>query len=80
MVLEANADVLESLRSYYRALLDNSEFAMRDSCREDVLSFATQIDNMIYDSKMQVARAKVLVRITSDRKALVSIAYPSLGI
>lgn len=71
MVLEANADVLESLRTYYKALLDNSEFGLRHSCREDVLSFAMQIDNMIYDSKMQVARAKVLVRITSDRKSLI---------
>lgn len=77
MVLEANSYVLESLRTYYNALLDNSSFGIGDLCREEILSFSSQIDNMIQNSKMEIARAKVLVQITSSRKALVSNLYVS---
>jgi len=71
MVLEANSDVITSLRRFYERLIENTDFPLRTACREDVLSFATQLDDMIYDSKMQITRAKVLVRITEDRKTLV---------
>jgi hypothetical protein len=73
MILEANAVILTSLCKYYERLLDNKDFPLRVDCREDILSFATQIEDMIYDSKMQIARAKLLVQITNDRKSLVSI-------
>jgi hypothetical protein len=78
MVLEANVNVLGSLCSYYKSLLDNSDFGMRHSCREEIVSFSLQIDNMMHDSRMQIARAEVLIRITSDRKALVSNLSTSL--
>lgn len=71
MVQEANSDVLTSLRKFYERLMDNKDFPLRTACCEDVLLFATQLDDMIYDSKMQIARAKVLVKITEDRKTLV---------
>lgn len=71
MVMEANTDVLTSIRRFYERLLDNPDFTLGDKCRGDVFAFAAQIDDMIYDSKMQIARAKVLVRITGDRKNLV---------
>lgn len=72
MVLEANSYVLESLRTYYEALLDNSDFGIGDLCRKEILSFSSKINNMIQNSKMEIARAKILVQITSSRKALVS--------
>ena len=72
MILEANADVLTSIRRFYERLADNVDFPLGKSCREDVLAFTMQVDDMIYDSKMQIARAKVLVRITADRKNLVN--------
>ena len=72
MVLEANNDVLASLRDFYKTLLENSAFALRETCREDVTSFTKQVDEMIHDSSMQISRAKLLIRITTDRKDLVS--------
>lgn len=74
MILEANVDVLTSLRKFYERLIENAEFPLGNSCRDGVLAFAVQLDDMIHDSKMQIARAKVLVRITADRKSLVSQA------
>lgn len=72
MVLEANNDVLASLRNFYQALLDNKAFTLKDACGSDITSFTKQVDEMIHDSSMQISRAKLLVRITSDRKDLVS--------
>ncbi|KAL8772819.1 MAG: hypothetical protein Q9209_002164 [Squamulea sp. 1 TL-2023] len=72
MVLQANNHVLMSLRDFYEALLDNSAFPLRDKSHEDVTYFTKQVNEMIHDSSMQISRAELLVRITSDRKDLVS--------
>lgn len=72
MILEANAHILTSLRKFYKQLLGNQDFDLQNTCREDVLVFASRIDDMICDLNMQIARAKLLVQITSDRKNLVS--------
>lgn len=74
MVLEANVDVMKSLCKFYTDLKTNQHFpkALKDSCSEDIMAFAAQVEDMIYDLKMQIARATVLVKITSDRKEIVS--------
>ena len=75
MIMEANIDVLTALRRYYEGLLRHKDFAMKKTCREEVLTFANQVNDMIYDSKMQVSRAKVLIQITADRKTIVSLYF-----
>ena len=75
MILEANIDVLTSLRKYYEALLGNKDFPLKRQCREDTLKFAAQINDMIYDLGMQISRAKLLVRIAADRKSLVRFRF-----
>ncbi|KAI9767403.1 MAG: hypothetical protein M1839_004507 [Geoglossum umbratile] len=71
MIMAANADVLASLQKFYQNLLENKDFELRIACREHVSAFATQVDAMIYDSRMQTARAQLLIRIVADRKELV---------
>jgi hypothetical protein len=71
MILEANADVLTSLRLFYERLVDRKDFPLGGDCRDEVLTFANRVDDMVYDSRMQVSRAKLLVRIIADRKNLV---------
>ena len=78
MILEANTDVLTSLRDFYKRLADNNDFDLKLDCEVDILEFAIQIDDMIYDSKMQISRAKVQVKITADRKNLVRTAPPMI--
>ena len=69
--MEANTDVLTSLRDFYKRLVDNKDFDLRTTCEDDITRFSAQVDDLIYDSKMQIARAKVLVKITADRKSLI---------
>lgn len=72
MVLQANTDVIISLRNFYKRLLDLDDVdPISKSCKPETVDFATQLDDMIYDSKMQISRANVLVKITADRKNLV---------
>jgi hypothetical protein len=72
MMIEANVEVLTALRKYYESLLRHKDFTMKGSCEEEVLTFTNQINDMIYDKKMQASRAKLLVQITKDRKDIVS--------
>jgi len=39
MVLEANAEVMTSLSSFYTRLLDDTAFPLRQSCRDSILFF-----------------------------------------
>jgi hypothetical protein len=76
MVLEANVDVMKSLCKFYTDLKTNRHFpqALKDACGEDILAFTAQVEDMMYDLKMQIARATVLVKITNDRKEIVSLS------
>ncbi|TID14704.1 hypothetical protein E6O75_ATG08850 [Venturia nashicola] len=73
MVLEANVDVMKSLCKFYTDLKSNRHFPqyLKESCDEDILTFTAQVEDMIYDLKMQIARATVLVKITNDRKEII---------
>lgn len=75
MVAEANTAVMNSLRGFYEDLLKNIEFPLRDSGKGDIDSFTTQINYMAADLRLQITRAKLLERITGDRKDLVSIIF-----
>ncbi|ORY12543.1 hypothetical protein BCR34DRAFT_563656 [Clohesyomyces aquaticus] len=73
MILEANNDIMKSLSDFYDSLLKNDAFdaGLKDQCKENIREFVEQIGDMIYDANMQIRRAKLLVKITADRKALV---------
>ncbi|KAK7753927.1 hypothetical protein SLS62_004025 [Diatrype stigma] len=72
MVLESNGDNLESLRNFYIMLVEESGFptAAQMSCRGSVKQFCSQLHELIYDVKMQIRRANILVKTVADRKAI----------
>src|ERR1700685_1949491 len=72
MILEANADILTSLREYYERLVMNSDFTAGGTSPDDVVDFAIKLEGMEYDLKMQISRGKLLAKVTADRKTLVS--------
>ena len=72
MALDTNIDVLEALSRHYQSLLSNSNFPTGTGYAEAVHVFASQVNDTVYDLKMQKSRAKLLVRITTERKSLVS--------
>jgi hypothetical protein len=73
MVLEANTDVLKSLHTFYHGLFDRKDFPvdLKNTCEDDLRTFTSQLDEIINDFHMQTSRAKLLVKIISDRKELV---------
>lgn len=77
MVLESNADNMESLLNFYLLLVEDEEFPVESlaPCRQSLKQFSSQLRELIYDVNMQIKRAKVLVKTVSDRKSIVS--YPS---
>jgi hypothetical protein len=77
MVLEANFDILGSLKHFYVGLMQLNDFPqeLKDQCEGDISTFASHLDTITYDFKMQIARAKLLAGIINDRKGLVSRIY-----
>jgi hypothetical protein len=71
MMLEANTEVLQSLKTFYTKIGENKDFPLNEEVKSDLVSFRAQLHDMISDSKLQLTRAKLLVQITSNRKALV---------
>lgn len=80
MILETNAHVLNSLRKFYESLVKSKDFPPGRHCREDVSAFSTQVNEMIYDSRMHIVRAKLLVQIVADRMTLVRLYSSSLSL
>ncbi|KAJ0340083.1 hypothetical protein COL922a_003719 [Colletotrichum nupharicola] len=73
MVMESNVKVMELLQRFYRELVHDEDFPenQRRPCLQAVKNFAFQLDELICDTRMQVNRARVLVKILADRKAVV---------
>lgn len=73
MVMESNVNNLNSLADSYKLLVTDSQFPIADleACTSAVRRFAIHIHEFTYDLNMQIARAKVLSKITGDRKNIV---------
>ncbi|KAI1386094.1 uncharacterized protein F4822DRAFT_408912 [Hypoxylon trugodes] len=71
LALEGNLDVMLALVSFYRKLSRNKSFPLRKPCASDICAFASQVENIVSDFRMQIKRAEFLVRTISDRRQLV---------
>ncbi|KAI4110034.1 MAG: hypothetical protein L6R37_000167 [Teloschistes peruensis] len=71
MALQGNADVLTSVKDFYKALSENDDFPLGNSCSSDIGAFLRQMESFIYDSKMQIARGKLLGKIVAARKTII---------
>jgi hypothetical protein len=71
MVMEANSQVMTSLRDYYKDLAHSTDLALTIACKGEMTSFLTKLGHMIADFKMHTSRAELMIRITGDRKDLV---------
>ncbi|KAH7388887.1 hypothetical protein BKA64DRAFT_725566 [Cadophora sp. MPI-SDFR-AT-0126] len=60
LVMESNMEVLTQLRSYYEGLSNNDEFTVRQNCANDIRGFSAQVNDMIYDLKVQIRCAQLL--------------------
>ena len=73
MMLDANADILQSLARFYEGLMKNNDFPLKgeDYCTRAVADFIQQLQDYYHDFRMHSARARTLGKITADRKNLV---------
>lgn len=76
MMLEANMDVISSLRRFYTALQINGDFPfeLKKASKHDVRNLAAKLSGIIMELSQDVKRAKVLVSQIGDRKDLVSFS------
>ncbi|KAF1979437.1 hypothetical protein BU23DRAFT_154765 [Bimuria novae-zelandiae CBS 107.79] len=70
MVLDANIEVMTSLRGFYEKLQEHNGFDMKDLCAEVVLGFVQQITDMIHTFAGYKRRMKLLIEVTENRKNL----------
>ncbi|KAF2438414.1 hypothetical protein P171DRAFT_477309 [Karstenula rhodostoma CBS 690.94] len=70
MVLDANIEVMTSLRSFYNNLLENYEFEMKNQCVDPVHAFVQQITDMMHTFIGYKRRMKMLTDMTENRKNL----------
>lgn len=75
MVLEANIEIIASLRKFYLALNTNRDLplAFKRVCKEEIVAFAANLDEIIDALKMHALRVRLLVSIIADRKELVRL-------
>ncbi|KAJ6191814.1 hypothetical protein J3E72DRAFT_35523 [Bipolaris maydis] len=73
MVLESNAKIVGALHSFYKNLVSREDFpsVLKTNCEDHFHAFFSQLDEIMGDFDMQLTRAKLLVKIISDRKELV---------
>ena len=73
MALESNAKILRALHRFYTNLVARKDFpdALKLACEDSLHAFFSQLDEIVGDFDMQIARAKVLTNVISDRKELV---------
>jgi hypothetical protein len=82
MTLESNADNMTSLSSFYTTIVKDDEFPNPEytQCNQAVKKFCSQLQELIYDTNMHARRAKVLIKIMADRKAMVRVANSTLNL
>jgi hypothetical protein len=80
LVLKLNAKVLATLSKTYESILqleDCPDVLQEKSCRREVSQFSAHISNLVNDLQIQQSRVETLIRLLSDRKALVWALYLS---
>lgn len=75
MAMESNISIMTLLQRFYRGLVRDDDFPAKERqfCLRAVKDFSFQLDELICETQMQISRAKILVKIVADRKAIVSV-------
>jgi hypothetical protein len=73
LVLESNIKIITEITAYYQNLLLEEDFPdnLRQDCRADIKQFTKNATSTVNDLEMQASATKTLLRILSDRRALV---------
>lgn len=74
MALESNAEIMTRLKAFYDRLVKDEDFPQRQThaCQKMVNRFSAELDELVYEVQMHIARGRVLAKVASDRKMIVS--------
>jgi len=72
LVLESNAEIMVSMARFYSSIVADQDFPSKEKrgCRRIVKTFTSQLEELIYDTKTQMARGRILAKMISDRKTV----------
>ncbi|KAK1969387.1 hypothetical protein LY78DRAFT_745174 [Colletotrichum sublineola] len=72
MAMESNVNILKLQKKFYRDLVKDNDFPRpeKQGCMRAVASFDSQLEELICETQMQIIRAKLLVKMISDRKTI----------
>ncbi|EXF83687.1 hypothetical protein CFIO01_00829 [Colletotrichum fioriniae PJ7] len=72
MSMESNVNILKLLQRFYKDLLKDSDFPQRErrACQQGVKNFCFQLEELICEMQMQIARARVLMKVLAERKTM----------
>ena len=82
LILNLNQNIISQLRNYYVSIMqhDNMPQILRKSCGKDLVRFERRIEGIGNCIKLLVIRAKSLMQLLADRRALVRLLSPKLGL
>jgi hypothetical protein len=80
LVLASNVDTLSKVKDYFRETFACEEFPLilKSACTRDLAKFEKTVGSIISDLQMQESRTKMLLRLLTDRKSLVSPEFYGL--
>ncbi|KAK2061269.1 hypothetical protein LY76DRAFT_673542 [Colletotrichum caudatum] len=72
MAMESNVNILKLQQNFYRSLVKDGDFPHpeKQACARAVADYDSQLEELICETQMQIARAKLLVKLVSDRKTI----------
>lgn len=76
-MLEANFDVISSLKQFYQGLPTTPGFVLDGPGEDEIAMFTARLESILRLFKMHIARAKPVIKLIQSRTTLVSDSIPS---
>ncbi|KAK1977648.1 hypothetical protein LZ30DRAFT_251940 [Colletotrichum cereale] len=72
MAMESNINILKLQQKFYGDLVKDDDFPQpeKKGCTKAVASYDSQLEELVCETQMQIVRAKLLVKMVSDRKTI----------
>ncbi|KAK1993482.1 hypothetical protein LX36DRAFT_729735 [Colletotrichum falcatum] len=79
MAMESNVNILKLQQKFYRDLVEDDDFPdqERQGCTRAVAGHGAQLEELVCETQMQIARARLLIKTVSDRKTITQNAIVS---
>ena len=82
LILNLNQNIISQLRHYYVSIMQYEDMprSIKESGRKEMIRFERRVEGIVKRIKLLVIRAESLMQLLADRRALVSLLLPNLGL